>query len=239
MTTIFNKLLNDKSFIINLEGYTERYESTCKELRKGGFKNIIRFNGIDGHKVNLHELFSKLNNNYKFEDWDKAFHTMKSKQGSALSHISVWLYMIKHDIQVANIFEDDIVITDKWDLANMYYESTPKDYDMLFFGSKVYYKPVNFVSVTPCYCVHAYRITLRCAKCLLNLFSESGFCTLDSKIFHLMCEVILKKDYNTFKWYLWNTNDYDENNLEECKFNNGLIHQNLEFDSIIDKDNDL
>ena len=60
-----------------------------------------------------------------------------------------------------------------------------------------------------------------------------------SSINYLCPYIIFKKDYDTFKWYVWNTNDYDNNNLEECKFNNGLIHQNLEFDSIIDKDNDL
>ena len=226
-------ILSIPSYIINLDKSKERLINTFNLLEKAKFKNIIRFKAIDGNTNDLEKLFAKLIPNYEFEEWDGLFKTVKGKQGCFLSHFLLWDHIISNKIPYANIFEDDIKFHDSWSLAEFYINNTPSDFDMIFMGSKVMYKPTNFISNSPCYCTHAYILSYNGALKLKNYFSKTPIFTIDCKLYELMENIIRSRCQQYFKWYVWNTNDFNDLLLLSCTSNNGLILQDETFQSVI------
>ena len=77
---------NTNIFIINLDRSKDRLEN-IKENCKNANINFIRWNAIDGSKLNINKLISnnQLDSNHKM---------MVGAIGCSLSHISLWKYAI-------------------------------------------------------------------------------------------------------------------------------------------------
>jgi GR25 family glycosyltransferase involved in LPS biosynthesis len=114
----------DKVFVINLEEQSERlaqFDTTMKEQEI----KYERFNAIKGATVLKDE---------RLTDYCNTFCTDGMK-GCALSHRSIWEYMINNDLQNVFIFEDDAIIDENFsrDFQHVW-NHLPKDYDIVYFG---------------------------------------------------------------------------------------------------------
>jgi GR25 family glycosyltransferase involved in LPS biosynthesis len=114
----------DKVFVINLEEQSERlaqFDTTMKEQEI----KYERFNAIKGSTVLKDE---------RLTDYCNTFCTDGMK-GCALSHRSIWEYMINNDLQNVFIFEDDAIIDENFsrDFQHVW-NHLPKDYDIVYFG---------------------------------------------------------------------------------------------------------
>lgn len=218
-------LLSFPSFIINLDRNPERLINTFNLLKNAKFKHLFRFKAIDGKINDLKTIFSHVLPDVEFDDWDQDFQSIKGKQGCFLSHFLIWDHIISNKIPYTNIFEDDIMFHESWSLADFYIKNTPKDFDLIFIGSKVMFKPENFITVNPCYCTHAYVLSYNGALKLKNYFMKTPIFTVDCKLYLLMQKINECHDNHYIKWYVWNTNDFNEELLLTSTSNNGLILQ--------------
>lgn len=114
----------DKVFVINLEEQKERLETFDKCMRNQDIK-YERFNAING---------SKILNDDRLTNYCNTFCTNGMK-GCALSHRSIWEYMVENNLQNVFVFEDDAVINENFirDFQHIW-NHLPKDYDIVYFG---------------------------------------------------------------------------------------------------------
>ena len=115
----------DKVFVINLEEQKERLTKFDTIMKAQDIK-YERFNAIKG---------SKVLNDKRLTDYCNSYCTDGMK-GCALSHRSIWEYMIEHELQNVFIFEDDAEIDVNFDRDLQHvWNHLPKDYDIVYFGS--------------------------------------------------------------------------------------------------------
>jgi glycosyl transferase family 25 len=114
----------DKVFVINLEEQSERLAQFDTHMKAQEIK-YERFNAIKGKNVLKDE---------RLTDYCNTFCTDGMK-GCALSHRSIWEYMVEHNLQNVFIFEDDAVIDKNFsrDFQHVW-NHLPKDYDIVYFG---------------------------------------------------------------------------------------------------------
>jgi len=114
----------DRVFVINLEEQSERlaqFDTTMKEQEI----KYERFNAIKGATVLKDE---------RLTDYCNTFCTDGMK-GCALSHRSIWEYMVEHNLQNIFVFEDDAIIDENFsrDFQHVW-NHLPNDYDIVYFG---------------------------------------------------------------------------------------------------------
>ena len=140
--------INIIAYVINLKGKEQNYETTKIKLNDYGFINIQRFDAIVGKDLN-----------YSFQDkiYDPAKNVPVSMEaylnilngrilhrqligkgtiGCALSHYSLWKWLVDHpEYQQLIIFEDDARPNNNYsiDFLQQIIASVP-DFDMLSFG---------------------------------------------------------------------------------------------------------
>ena len=114
----------DKVFVINLEEQPKRLAEFDTIMKSQGIK-YERFNAIKGNTILKDE---------RLTDYCNTFCTDGMK-GCALSHQSLWTYMVQNDLQNIFIFEDDAVIHENFsrDFEHVW-NHLPKDYDIVYFG---------------------------------------------------------------------------------------------------------
>jgi GR25 family glycosyltransferase involved in LPS biosynthesis len=212
-----NDIFNCECKVINLNNNIYRWIFAEKNISKAGFKNIKRFPAIDGKKPEILKKEWSLLGNPKFSDNDPDFNFKKGKQGCFLSHIKIWKEIIDNNIEKIIIFEDDIFFHEDWkDLSSSLFELTPKNFDLLFFGSNL--NGLNLdneilqknILITPVFCLHSYCITKIGATKLLNYIFQnqnSGVYTIDYILFDYMNYIL--QNYENIKdfpliWYVWN-----------------------------------
>jgi len=160
--------LIDNIFFINLESRIDRYKYFMENYKKYFNKNLIRINAIDGknHKYSLNEikLLSKA-------DWN--IYEKPGVQGCFFSHLFIIDHIIKNNLQISLILEDDIQFTDpenlNTDLKNII-ENLPKDWEIVFTGHSILghnltEKINEYIYKTNVnHCTHCYIISLEGAK---------------------------------------------------------------------------
>jgi len=205
------KYYNAPCFIINLERRPDRLQTSCFRVNQVGYKNIYRFEAVDGQDENqLKKEWANLNNP-KINEKDELFLINKGRQGCALTHIKLWKYIIDNNIEFATVFEDDIIFHKEWfTRSEEYMKSTPTNFDILYLGCYLDYMIQAYIYTAPVYCTHAYIITLEGAKKFLNLIlnNPDGIYTIDVMIINLMqnylCFDTMAKKEPPFIWYIWN-----------------------------------
>lgn len=114
-------------FIINLERRNDRMKKIKDILSKYPFLEIKRFNAIDGNNLIMNEEIQRQfkGNNHNFR---------RGIIGCALSHLTLWENIVKNNILLSIIFEDDIIPLDnfKEKLSEVLKELLSKDFSLCF-----------------------------------------------------------------------------------------------------------
>ena len=238
-------ILNQPAFVIHSSVLSpERRNFFTENITNANYKNIQVFESVNGYNEN--ELKKEIDKfNIKFDTF-----TRIGEKGCTLSHMKIYEHIIKNNIQICTIFEDDVYFHSDWDrLAPKFYENTPKDFDVIFIGNQVEEcfneNNISRINKLPCYCAHAYIITLKGAKKLLELLLRwdyhkqgyDGLVTIDIMIKNIQLRIRDKKlNSNIFKWYCWNGT---RNNCLNKKINSlilrntGLVYQTDEFETLL------
>jgi hypothetical protein len=131
-----------------------------------------------------------------------------------LSLLNLLKHIIDNNLQIATIFEDDIIFHKNWNaLAYKYYEITPNDFDMIYIGQHCGKGFNSHVAKDfPIYALHAFIITLDGAKYLYNkiINDPDGVWTSDCMIFKYMSNKHSEKD-EFLTWYIWNSDMFPDN----------------------------
>jgi GR25 family glycosyltransferase involved in LPS biosynthesis len=242
-------LLDYPTFLINLDRCPERLQSATSALTDAGFTQINRCRAVDAFNDDLNQAWA-VHGSPRKDPSDPEFSIYLGRQGCALSHFKIWKHIIDNNIPVANVFEDDIMFHPEWaTLHPIFFEETPKDFDIIYMGSKheTYDEPgtrPKHIQTSPVYCTHAYTITLAGATKLYNLLIKDprGVSTIDNHIRRYMVY------FNSFRssnpniklhvtWYAWNATTYPctQADMEgDFKWRNmGLVFQDVSFPSVI------
>ena len=118
---------NMSVYIINLDRSKDRLETIKKSLNDAQL-NFIRWNAVDGSKLNLNELI----NNKQLDPSNKM---MVGAIGCSLSHISLWKDAVTKNKNIL-VFEDDIFIPkDFKHKIQKYLNQLPRKWDILYLGA--------------------------------------------------------------------------------------------------------
>ena len=213
----WEELLNGPVYVINMDRDSDRLITCTERLSKAGFTNINRWKAVDGRMDNISEEWSKYGNPL-FDSSDTRFLDIKEspfKQGAILSFLGLYKHIIDNNIPWVVIFEDDVVFHNAWnELGPMYFNATPKDYDLLYMGHHCGCgKPYKILKV-PVYCQHATILSLKGVTDIYNrvLSEPSGIRTLDCLINHFMYQSLAFPKVMPFSnWYVWNTEMFPDN----------------------------
>lgn len=249
----FDNLFNSPAFVIHVPNLSpERKDFFSKNIKNAGYNNIIIFNGVNGYDNDEVNNIIKMYKNIKFDNY-----MSKGMIGCFLSHIKLYSHIIKNKIPISTIFEDDIYFHSDWNrLAPLFYENTPKDFDLIFMGNQiencVNNKSIPRIHNISTFCTHAYVITYNGAIKLLNLIlnwdyntkeneiyvghSLTGLTAIDIIIKNIQDRINQKKMKKILTWYCWNGTKNKCNHPKSIGYetrNTGLVFQSCEFKSII------
>jgi hypothetical protein len=194
-------VLASPAFVINLARRPDRYQTAHQRIQEAGFTQIQRMEAVDALTADLTAEW-KLHQSPVFDGWDQKFKTLLGKQGVMLSMLKTWKYMIDNRIPYATIFEDDVLFHPEWQiLAPLYYDETPKDFEIVFYGNQIDAPSYKMIDQVPTYCLHAYGLTFEGAQKLYTLFTErkGGVYTIDCMFNHTM-----REQPPPYIYYVWN-----------------------------------
>lgn len=225
-------VLNAPCFLLNMDACPDRLELSMHNIKAAGFTNIERIRGIDARTDDLPMEWKK-HGSPPFDPSDKEFLEYPGKQACALGHYNMWKRIIDDGIPVVTVFEDDVEFHQQWEtLAPLFFNGTPKDFDILYLGSQIDVPIQGEVTTCPVFCTHAYIITQEGARKLYDLCIQhpKGTRTIDCLLIDEMFHVFRSNGtYHPFTWYVWNgTRFFDEKavkNKDWAKRNMGLVFQ--------------
>jgi len=210
-------------FIINLDRKPERYKYVINQLKKMNIKDYSRVPAVDGFNTSDKKLL-----NYGI---DKTLIDRKGIAGCAASHVRLWKYIVRENLDWVLILEDDAHFHPKFlTLFNKYWQKVPIGAKIVFVGYcgpkelEETNEPVISGSVM---CLQGYILSWRGAKYLLEKLLP-----INEPI-----DILIDKHFkNNPGSYIFNgnviidgirPNDYKEKNGKKCMFN-GIIYQNQE-----------
>lgn len=162
-------IYNAPAFVIHIEKATQRRPFFTQSIAAAGFKDMRIFPAVNAYdSVDLAAAISEMGS-------PKMHHTKQGAIGCLLSHMKVLTHIVKNNIPLATVFEDDVFFHSQWrELAPRYLANTPRDFDMIFIGNQTDEclgdKPLPArINRNSTFCTHAYIITLRGARKLLHL----------------------------------------------------------------------
>jgi hypothetical protein len=214
----WNDILKAPVFIISTN--KERYE-ICKNraIRAGFVGDIQQSMGVNRNDEK--EMDQEISNHPYLPSYKRSG---KNIPVVLLVHLKLWKHILENNIAYAVIFEDDILFHTEWQkYASMYYDTTPKDCDMIYLGhhcGNVY--PNIHVTQVPVYCTHAYMITYDGVKKLYEMltnypFDDFGSGEIDMMIVKIQINVLFHKTITNYKWYVWNTEMFPDPINEKYK----------------------
>lgn len=241
-----DKVLEAPAFVIHLARATERYEFFMTNIHSAGFSNIQIYDAIDGsNSMSIMECYKQLGDRCIFD-----YELSKGQIGCLLSHLMLWQRIIDENIEICTIFEDDVYFHPLWNtLSKSYFNDTPPDFDIIFIGngldSCITQNPSLKINTESSWCTHAYIITRKGAKRMLNAvlnwdyksFNHSsrgknitGLYAIDIMIKLLQESIINKLIPEKFIWYCWNGTYFECNNNKlpvtgNDRRNTGLVFQ--------------
>ena len=109
----------DKIYCINLDRRTDRWEHFLNQSKKFGLNKFERVSAVDGSKLNLSDFGNYLNH---------------GELGLVLTTIKIFEDSIQNNYQKILILEDDCVFENELIKINLFFESLPSDWDMIYFG---------------------------------------------------------------------------------------------------------
>lgn len=238
----WQNILNKPAFVIHSSKLSPgRKNFFIENITNAGYTNMQIVEAVNGHDdEELNTMTQKFNIFF-------ANFLSKGQRGCLLSHIKLYKHIIDNKIDVCTIFEDDVYFHSDWTrLSPMFYENTPKNYDVIFIGNQSDGNPniLPRIHQRACFCTHAYIITLNGAKKLLryvlNLnhknYNNIGLTTIDILIKFLQHNILRGNiNKNNFIWYCWNgtRNECKNKNISDTSVytirNMGLVYQSSSF----------
>lgn len=235
-------VLSGPCYVINLDRNPERWETAQHKIRDAGFQNFKRYRAVDAKDPQQLKEAWDLFGNPSFAEWDQEFIQYPGKQGCFLSHFKIWKEMIDNKTPWITVFEDDVMFHPKWkELAPIYFENTPKDLDLLYFGSQFEFESNYHIDCGPVFCTHAMLVTYNGAKKLYEMCLEKtgGVYTIDCMMIDMMKFKLHFKNNNNeypFKWNVWNGHSFFPTHMVNMpkgwtKRNCGLVFQDESYGS--------
>jgi glycosyl transferase family 25 len=226
----FNYILNQPAFVIHIEEYSpERTEFFKKNIKEAGYNNIQIFKGVKAKYNNeLYDSMKEFGNIKLHKDLSYG------QIGCLFSHLKLYKHIIKNNISICTIFEDDVHFHPNWKvLSQNYYDNTPKNFDILFIGNQIDEckdnNNISKINISSNFCTHAYIITLVGAKKLLtylinwDYYSKYTEKFVGRKLTGLFCIDIMIKNIQermnkgklkkNIIWYCWYGTYF------QCEFN--------------------
>jgi glycosyl transferase family 25 len=176
-------MLFDKIIYINLDRRPDRNQNVIDQLKKLNLDSMSeRFSAIDGKKLNLDEIDSKIITKQGIEDAKKSdvlyTHLTPGAIGCAMSHQAIYQKIVNENIVKCLILEDDITFVDDF---NKKIEELEKkitnDYDLFFLGYHgvsqydiINITPNNIHKFITIYGLFGYIVTKKGAQKLLDLY---------------------------------------------------------------------
>lgn len=245
----FNYILSQPAFVIHIEELSpERTHFFTENIKNAGYTDMRVFRGVKARDpVELTESIKTFKYPVKINTTNNI-----SQIGCMMSHLKVYKHIIDNNINVCTIFEDDVHFHPKWHtIASNYFNSTPKNYDVIFIGNWIEnYKHAPKINNYPCLTTHAYIITLNGAKKLLSSILKwdyynykqrqlNGLHIIDTIIKNIQTRIKERKIKRLFNWYCWNGTKHScpHNSMDHkyLKSNCGLVFQSENFKSTISK----
>ena len=163
-----------KIIIINLAIHLDRKNDIIQKMNNISIKNYTFFNAIDGnHLENYNFVFKPI------PKWKSPFKNRPitvGEIGCALSHYSIWKYIVDNNIDKVLILEDDVEFTENF--IDIYNKIQDVNIDLLYIGRNPLNIELNLgdeneinnlmVKAKTSYNAHSYIITYECAKKLIN-----------------------------------------------------------------------
>ena len=134
----------DNVFVINLKRRPDRLKEVTTEMQKHNIQ-FERFSAIDDINLELSGV------------------KMKRGLGCALSHLTIYKFMLQRNYKQIAVFEDDVYFHENFnELFPIIYKEVPNDWDLLYLGGNNY-QPAQLISThiekTTCtYGFHGYLI---------------------------------------------------------------------------------
>lgn len=211
----YEELLASPCLVINREVQPDRLERTTRRLKRAGFSNITRIPAVD-NPAEFEREWAK-HGSPAFAEHDALFVDVErcpSKQGTLLSDLRTWKYIIDNELPWAVVYEDDVKFHKDWaTLAPQYFNATTKDYGLCYMGFYCEpYIPVMGPVIAPLFCFHAVIVTLEGAKKLYDMVTKSpvGVYTNDCMIFQAMVNYVHGNKDALCKWYMWNAHMFPD-----------------------------
>lgn len=113
ITEFFNK-----TFCVNLERRSDRWDECLSEFDKYGITNVDRFIAVDGTTL----------------PQKKSGFVTPSRLALVLTNVKILEEAIQENYDSILILEDDIEFTDEINNISEYFKFLPEDWDMLYFG---------------------------------------------------------------------------------------------------------
>lgn len=242
------EFLSAPAFVINLARCPRRWEISRDRLAAAGFTDVRRWDAVDaGSARGTPEGEARLAAAWArhgappLAHGDKEFRdTYKGKQGCMLSHLDLMKHIgdPANGVPFALVFEDDVLVHPRWtELAPVYYEATPKDYDILFVGSQMEMPSEYSIARVPCFCLNAIAMPSAGARRLYEFLvgDPGGVRTIDCMIKDHQEAVVLSGAPARFNWYVWNATMFPSAEARMpkgwTKRNMGLVFQDAAYAS--------
>lgn len=157
-----------KVFVIHYKKLTERKPHILDQFKKHNITDY-EFIEIDRDELHDHDI-SMFQENYS-----------KCQIAISLSHFYAYK-QISDNYEKALIFEDDVILSDKFEsIFNNYMKELPEHYDMLFLGdgAKLHIDPSRIIDDVHIYehgysrCTDSYVVAKKCATQLCEYINES------------------------------------------------------------------
>jgi hypothetical protein len=222
----WSAVLSSPAFVINLDKRPDRWDLSTKRIKEAGWTNIIRWRGVNGSdQEEMDGVWTKLDIEKKLD----GFGNVGGKQGCYLAHVSLWKHIMELDLPVVTILEDDLFFQEGFtSLAPMYWNRTPRDFDVLFIGGQLDHPGLGtMITRQSLYCTHAYIVTREGVRLLYETIMSDPMnpFTIDCLIRDNMVEPA-KAKYN---WYAWDGtlyySDYRDKYASRTMRNVGLVFQ--------------
>jgi len=107
----------DKTYCVNLDRRTDRWDECLSEFNKYNITDVIRWSAIDGNNIE------------KIGSCEKT-----SQLALILTNIDILENCVNGDLKNVLIMEDDIQFTDEINNIGEYFKLLPEDWDMIYFG---------------------------------------------------------------------------------------------------------
>jgi GR25 family glycosyltransferase involved in LPS biosynthesis len=150
--------MNTKTVVLHYKKVKERKQNMIDQLTKFGFTDYSFYEQYDGNELTEHDINTmyqpKVKNPllwmHKVSLWGPAALHYHAPQLN-LAEISltikfgkVFELLSKEDFDYCIVFEDDVILCDDFDKKfKEYMEKTPKDWDVIYFGSGANLHPKN------------------------------------------------------------------------------------------------